>query len=99
MPKRVNEAKIKILSSLVYVKYTTYMRGVDVANHLQGEYSCQVQSHKWWHRIFFLLLDATTMNFYILHCNCCAGLAVPPLTYLQFLQLMTIILTDFNLTT
>jgi hypothetical protein len=29
------------------------MHGVDVANQLRSNYSCQVRTHKWWHRIFY----------------------------------------------
>ena len=34
------EAWNNIISSLVHHKYTTYMRGVDVANQLRASYSC-----------------------------------------------------------
>jgi hypothetical protein len=38
------------------------MRGVDVSDQLQASYSYQVRSHKWWHRIFYFLLDMTIVN-------------------------------------
>ena len=43
------------------------MRGVDVSDQLRGEYSCQVRSHKWWHRLFFFLLDTARVNSWIIH--------------------------------
>ena len=43
------------------------MRGVDVSDQLRGEYSCQVRSHKWWHRLFFFLLDTAKVNSWIIH--------------------------------
>jgi hypothetical protein len=41
-------------TSPIDLEYTSRMRGVDVADQLQASYSCQIRSHKWWHRVFFL---------------------------------------------
>jgi hypothetical protein len=35
-----------IPTSLVHLEYTTQMRGVDVADQLQSNYSCHVRTHK-----------------------------------------------------
>jgi hypothetical protein len=40
-------------SSPMHVQYVEYMRGVDVTDHLRGNYSAQLKSHKWWHNSFF----------------------------------------------
>jgi hypothetical protein len=41
-------------TSPMHYQYTTYMRGVDVADQLREEYTCQVRTQKWWHRLFFI---------------------------------------------
>jgi hypothetical protein len=41
------------------------MRGVDVTDHLRGNYSCQLKCHKWWMKIFHLVVDQTTVNSYV----------------------------------
>ena len=71
------------------LKYTMSMRGVDVADQLCASYSCQVQSHKWWHRIFFFLLDLIVVIMYIIYLECCKTIGGPgrtkiPLTHLHF---------------
>lgn len=47
--------------------YTTYMRGVDVADQLKAPYSSHPRSHKWWHRMFWFLIDMTKVNMYIMY--------------------------------
>ena len=76
-----------IPTSSQLVEYITWMRGVDVADQLRASYSCQVQSHIWWHHIFFFLLDLTVVNMYIIYLECCrtnggSGRTVIPLTHL-----------------
>ena len=39
-------------NSPMLLEYTTFMKGVDVADQLQSLYSSQSRSHKWWYRIF-----------------------------------------------
>jgi hypothetical protein len=43
------------------------MRGVDVADQLRASYSLQTRSHKWWHRVFWALLEITEVNMYIMY--------------------------------
>lgn len=90
---------MELSTSPIHLEYTTYMRGVDVADQLRGEYSCQVRSHKWWHRIFFFLLDTTMVNGYILHCHSSMGLAQPPMSHLEFLLCTAFKLTESNIPT
>jgi hypothetical protein len=61
----------KIPTSPMLIEYTTFMRGVDVADQLRASYSSQSRSHKWWHRIFFALLDITEVNTYIMYLDRC----------------------------
>ena len=51
-----------VITSPMHLQYTQNMRGVDTANQLHGVYSCLTRSHKWWHRVFFFLLDSTVSN-------------------------------------
>jgi hypothetical protein len=41
------------------------MRGVDVADHIRGNYTCQVRTHKWWHRIYMFLMDLSSVQMYL----------------------------------
>lgn len=43
------------------------MRGVDVVDQLRGEYTVQLQSKKWWHRLLLFILDSSCMNGYTLY--------------------------------
>jgi hypothetical protein len=51
--RQVGSVRKALETSPMHYQYTTYMRGVDVADQLRGEYSSQVRTHKWWHRLFF----------------------------------------------
>jgi hypothetical protein len=71
----------------MHVEYTTHMRGVDVADQLWGSYSTQNRLYKWWHRIFFFLLDMTVVNMFIIYVAACKtsfAHSRKPMTYLQF---------------
>jgi hypothetical protein len=67
VPRRNGVVRENIQTSPVLYEYTTDMRGVDVANQLRASYSSQARSHKWWHHIFFFLLDMTIVNIYIIY--------------------------------
>jgi hypothetical protein len=65
----------------------TYMRGVDVADQLQASYSSQTRSHKWWHRVFWAMLDVTEVNMYIMYLSRCKEGRNPirhPMNHLEF---------------
>jgi hypothetical protein len=69
------------------LEYTTFMKGVDVADQLRASDSSQSRSHKWWHRIFFALLDITEVNIYVMYLDRCKQGPSPitqPMTHLQF---------------
>jgi hypothetical protein len=68
-------------------EYTTYMRGVDVADQLRASYSSQTGSHKWWYRIFWFLIDMTEVNMYIMFLSRATKGRNPiphPMSHLQF---------------
>ena len=51
---------------LVAIKvYNTYMGGVDKADMLISSYGLSRKSKKWWHRIFFGLIDRALCNAFI----------------------------------
>jgi hypothetical protein len=47
VPCRNGEYQPDIKTSPIHLEYTNNMRGVDVADHVQSNYSCQVRTHKW----------------------------------------------------
>jgi hypothetical protein len=85
VPRRNGAVREAIPTSPMHVEYTTHMRGVDVADQLRASYSTQNRSHKWWHRIFFFLLDMTVVNMFIMYVAACkTSFAHPrkPMTHL-----------------
>lgn len=67
VPRRNGARRDPIQTSPIHLEYTTHMRGVDVADQLRASYSCQTRSHKWWHRVFYFLLDTTVVNMYVIY--------------------------------
>jgi hypothetical protein len=67
VPRRNGAVREQIPTSHVLLEYTTFMRGVDVADQLRASYSSQTRSHKWWHRVFWALLDIMEVNMYIMY--------------------------------
>ena len=45
--------------------YNKYMGGVDLADARRKIYSCSRRSKKWWHRLFYYLLDVSVVNSFI----------------------------------
>jgi hypothetical protein len=87
VPRRNGATRDFIPTSPVLREYTTYMRGVDVAVQLRALYSSQTRSHKWWHWIFWFLIDMTEVNMYIMYLSRAAEGPNPipqPMTHLQF---------------
>jgi hypothetical protein len=52
VPRRNGAIREQIPTSPILLEYTTFMRGVEVADQLRASYSSQTRSHKWWHRVF-----------------------------------------------
>jgi hypothetical protein len=84
VPRRNRAERKNIMTSPMHLEYTTHMRGVDVADQLRASYSTQNCTHKWWHQIFFFLLDTTMVNMYIIYLTECKMWSKPPVTHLQF---------------
>lgn len=47
--------------------YNQNMNCVDKLDQLKGSYEIDRKSHKWWHRIFWYLIDLSVVNAYIVH--------------------------------
>ena len=45
------------------------MGGVDLADRLRALYNVERKSRKWWHSIFFGLIDIMFVNSYIVYCD------------------------------
>jgi hypothetical protein len=87
VPRRNGAERDNIPTSPILREYTTFMRGVDVADQLRASYSSLPRSHKWWHRVFFALLDMTDVNMYILYLSHFASgphRVARPMTHLRF---------------
>ena len=46
--------------------YNKFMGGVDLADARRKTYTCSCRSKKWWHRIFYYLVDTAVVNSFIL---------------------------------
>ena len=61
-----------------------------MADQLRASYSSQLQSHKWWHHIFWFFLDMTIVNMYILYLSHLeeerriTGVQKTPISHLKF---------------
>jgi hypothetical protein len=47
--------------------YNKYMGGVDHADRLRALYNIDRKSQKWWHRLFFGLIDIMFVNSYVVY--------------------------------
>lgn len=83
VPLRNGAIRESIHTSPMHLEYTTRMPGVD---ELRASYLCQTRSKKWWHQIWFFLLDTTVVNMYILYLGHFRQFqhVRKPMTHLQF---------------
>ena len=51
----------------ILVHYQAYMRGVDVADQLQGYHTVQNKDHKWWRRLFMHNLDTSLVSSWVMY--------------------------------
>lgn len=64
-----NGSKSDVSCPTVLKDYNQYMGGVDRADRLRALYPVDRKSNKWWHRIFWGLMDIAFVNAYIIHGN------------------------------
>ena len=76
--------QLKVPSSPMHRQYVEYMRGVDVTDQLRGNYSSQLRCHKWWVKIFHLIIDQTMVNSYVTWKKQMEDLGLPVMTHLAF---------------
>lgn len=85
---------IEIPASPVLLHYQEHMRGVDVHDQLRGYYSLQRRDHKWWHKIFFHILDQSFLNAWILYKKAMVSRGTQPISHLHFYVEIANILTE-----
>jgi hypothetical protein len=68
--RRVKDgSSIEVDRPMVVEHYNRNMGGVDHADMLRSLYGFDRKSKKWWHRLFFGLLDMTMVNSFIVYCE------------------------------
>ncbi|XP_052751521.1 piggyBac transposable element-derived protein 3-like [Galleria mellonella] len=65
--KEKNGSKSTITCPKAIKDYNSYMGGVDTADRLRALYCADRKFPKWWHRLFWGILDITFVNAYIIH--------------------------------
>ena len=78
------QGQLMVPSSPMHRQYVEYMRGVDVADQLRGNYSSQLRCHKWWVKIFHFIVDQTMVNAYVTWVKQMEDLGLPVLLHLAF---------------
>lgn len=68
----------------VILEYITHMRGIDVVDHRRANYTCQLRTRKWWHRIFLFLVDSSIGNAYVLYDLDCQMREIRPMSRKAF---------------
>ncbi|OWR48826.1 putative piggyBac transposase Uribo1 [Danaus plexippus plexippus] len=61
-----NGSKSATTCPIVVKDYNSYMGGVDTADRLRAIYCIDRKSPKWWHRLFWGLLDVTFVNSFVI---------------------------------
>lgn len=59
--------RIDVICPEIIRDYNQYMGGVDMADRLRQAYCVDRRAKKWWHRLFFGLLDIAFVNSYIVY--------------------------------
>ena len=64
---KVKKKEISISCPKVVEEYNKHMGGVDLLDSLTGLYRTKIRSKKWYHKMFFHLLDQTVVNAWLLY--------------------------------
>ena len=67
--KQSDGTRIMVDCPIAVKLYNENMGGVDLHDQKRKLYSCSRRSKKWWHRIFYFVLDLAIVNAYILECE------------------------------
>ncbi|CAK1582657.1 unnamed protein product [Parnassius mnemosyne] len=65
--KEKNGSKTTVTCPMAVKHYNSYMGGVDTADRLRALYCIDRKSPKWWHRLFWGLLDIAFVNAFVIH--------------------------------
>lgn len=65
--------------------YVQHMGGVDRGDRLRGVYGLSRQATKWWHRLFFGIMEMAFINSYVIYCN-----VVEKITLLEYRRQVTL---------
>lgn len=70
VPRKDNKGVVHDINCPTIVRdYNKYMGGVDHADQLRSAYGLDRKSKKWWHRIFWGVLEIAFVNSYIVYCE------------------------------
>lgn len=61
--------KVGVSCPKVIADYNQWMGGVDRLDQKRNTYVADRCSKKWWHRMFYYLLDAAVMNAFLQYCS------------------------------
>jgi hypothetical protein len=88
VPRWDDARRPDIPTSPVLQEYITNMREVDVADHICGNYTYQVCTHKWWHRIYMFFMDLSSVQMYLYYLEILKKLekSHEAITHLQFMN-------------
>ncbi|XP_054259546.1 piggyBac transposable element-derived protein 3-like [Macrosteles quadrilineatus] len=62
-------SKVTVACPPVVKDYNRFMGGVDLADRYRALYNVNRKSKKWWHRLFWGVLDIAFVNAYVLSCQ------------------------------
>lgn len=65
--KQKDGTKLDVACPAIVKNYNRFMGGVDFADRLRQCYCTDRRSKKWWHRLFFGLLDIAFVNSYVIY--------------------------------
>jgi hypothetical protein len=77
--------KIKVPSSPIQLAYAKNMRGVDTQDQVWSQYTTQLKTKKWWHRLFFFGLDAAFANAYLMYKHMTIAGKMKPMDHYTFM--------------
>lgn len=88
--------KPPVLKPDAVLDYTKHMGGVDRADHVISSYQFMRRTKKWYRKLFFWLLEVSTINSYILYKSLQEDNNRPPMSHKQFrLRLVEDLVRDY----
>lgn len=81
-----SKAKVDVDCPSAVTVYNQFMGGVDLVDSLVALYRTTIRSKKWYHKIYFHLMDLCVVNSWLLYRRDCASCGVPKKEQLSLLQ-------------